>query len=247
MQGIIKNIIIIICILFLQCSDDGPLFIQVPQPKNEIKLEIFPKAVFVGYKIRITAPDSIEFLHVITYPTTLFPDSTNVYADSVIKNNIYLTVPYTYKSGPLTVKTPTKQYLTEPLTIINDCQTGNCVKNWNLNYSISKEDSYDHFTGTGWLYKLMSDTVCISLEASGPNHTIRQYLYFEEDSLLSLPRFLGGDYFIFTTGLWRYEIDSAIVEIYHWNENGTYAGKIFSTPSKYNVVSDVFWADSLKE
>ena len=247
MRRIIKFILIIIYFLFLHCSDDGPISVQVPKEKDEIILDVFPPAVYVGYQIRITAPDSIEFFYGATYPMILFPDSTHVFADSIKKNIIYVTVPYTYKSGPLTVKkTDTKQYLTNPLAIINDCQTGICVKSWDLNYAISKEDSYDHFTRTGWFYKMNSDTLCISLEADGPNHTIRKYLYFVEDSLLSLPRFIGGDYFIFKIGIWSFEIDSAIVEIYHWNENGVYAGKIFSTPSIYYVVSDVFWADSLK-
>jgi len=246
MKTMAKYILILIPLFLLNCGEKGPQLVDGPKTPKEIKLEVFPKSVFVGYKIMITASDSVGFMLNASYPQIIFPDSTYVYPDSLRNDTLYATVPYTNKSGILTVNTGTSRLSTDSLTIINNCRTESCVTDWDLNYTINKENSYDSFTQTGWLYQINGDTISISLEANGPNYTIRKYLYFERNPLSPLPKFISGNYFIFTSGMWKFEIDSAIVKIFRWNDNGEFAGKIFTVPNKRSPVSDVFWADSLK-
>lgn len=242
MKSVLKLILLILILFNLNsCEKQKPIIIYIPE--EELKLDVSPKAVLIGYQIYITGPDSIDF----GYPRIIFPDSTDMDIDSVRNDTIFAIVPYTNISGPLWVESYKIEASTDPLTIINNCAEGVCVTDWYLNYDITESQSIDGFTGAGWTYKTYGDTVYLRHYGDGPNYTIDHKLYFEYDSSMTLPKFISGSYYYFGVTSVQFEVKSAIIKIRHWDLDGIIAGKLFMTPNRYWPISDVFWVNTSKE
>jgi hypothetical protein len=231
----------IICISWCNCGyDQAPILVYSPPEVEEIKLDLYPKIAPIGYKLYIMAPDSFYFLN---SSEILFADSIEWYSDSIRADTMYVNVPFGAKAGVISVTTKGITASTDIFAPIIKCNKDICVTEWDLNYSISEEDSYNWFTGAKWSYEVNHDTITILQETYGPNYTKRAELLFFYDSSISLPKFISGNYYLYGSGQIQFDIEKAIIKLFKFNIDGIIAGKIFSTANGYFPFEDVFWVD----
>ncbi|MEJ2636971.1 MAG: hypothetical protein P8184_16995 [Calditrichia bacterium] len=233
-----------LAVLIQACKNQNMLFVpSEPEPTDStIKLDISPPIVRTGF---ITAITGAKFNHNQFDYHVVFPDSTITYPYSVSEDSMFVIVPYVTKSG--TLKVSSYDFEGEGIiTILNDCEEGVCVKGWDLNYTITEEESwtYDGFGNIlKWTLQSFGDTLFLKKEGSGPNYDMHRYLYFLNDSSNSLPKFLKGEIYIYGAGARYYEIDRAVIKIQDWDPDGIFSGVLFFTRNYYDPFIDIFWVD----
>ena len=242
MKNIKPNIFIVCLLLFsiIGCEQD-PILVYSPPETEEVKLELYPKSAFIGSKLYIISHDSLDLR---AYNKIYFPDSIEMYPDSIKADTMYVTVPFCTTAGPILISFYNLTAYTDIFSPILSCKEDICVTDWNLNYDLQPPESYYWYV-IEWQYELNSDTVHLFLDAEGPHMGKKIDLYFKNLPGEKLPIFLYGDAY-FCLGTCRYNFEKVLIKIYSWDINGLLAGRFFFTENRCCPEVETFWVETSK-
>ena len=239
-----RIILVTFSALFFGYCGDGqkPLLVLTPPQEETVKLDMYPKSAFIGYKLLIFDHDSTHFED----PTIFFPSRLGTYADSIINDTIYVTVPFCTTGGPLSIESSKIKATTDIFTPIKSCRNEICISDWDLNYDISEKDAHDQISGTPWSYQISADTIHIYIHARGPNYDKDINLFFRSDTTMDLPIFIDGDFHIFGQGSFTMELEQVQFKIFRWELDGILAGRFFFIAKNIWPINETFWVDLSK-
>ncbi len=247
--NIAKNILIIFLFVqvFISCEKN---YDPVTGTNNTIEnnapkqLEIFPKKGGIGTKIEISGLNNRQYEFGIR---VIFQDSLSLRPDSTNKNKIYAYVPFKAKSGEIKVTSQRDTGIVSFFGVTDSCSDVFCVKEWDLNYSVTKENSamYNFLGGlVYWQGEIKGDTIIQTLINSvGDISDYKKELKFVETPNNNLPTFISGDTRSYPGGSIRIKIESAIIKIQSWDLNGIVAGSVLYNVCGTYFFNEKFWYD----